>query len=277
MIAMAENLLGEYLRARRAQVSSETLGLPSHGRRRVPGLRREEVATLAGVSVDYYIRLEQGRERHPSVQVLAALSSVLRLESDAQQHLFRLARIVPTFQPAGSVERVSPELLSLLHMWPNNPALVLGRAYDVLAGNQLAYALFEEFSFGPNLLMQIFLAPEGRSFYSDWHKVAANSVAGFRVLHGEFPEDPRIAEVLQTLLTSSPDFVELWARHDAQGKLLESKRFRHRAVGELTLQMNAFAVKAVPGQELIVYRAAPGSASADALTLLGTLVASAAN
>lgn len=228
---------------------------------------------MAGVSVDYYTRLEQGRERHPSVQVLDTLSGALRLDDDARLHLFRIAGLIPRTGLGTDTERVSPELLRLMEMWPDNPAIVLGRAYDVLAGNRLAYALFEGFQYGPNLLAKLFLDPNARTFYLDWPDAAANTVAGFRVLHGVGPDDPRVTEVLQTLLARSPEFTELWGQHDARGKRLESKRFRHSDVGDLTLHMHAFDVKAARGQELIVYHAEPGSASADALTLLGTLTA----
>jgi transcriptional regulator with XRE-family HTH domain len=239
----------------------------------VPGLRREEVATLAGVSVDYYVRLEQGRERHPSAQVLDALSEVLRLDDDARLHLYRVAGLTPSPTRAVAPERVHPELLRLLDMWPDNPAIVLGRAYDVLAGNRLAYALFDGFQQGPNLLMKIFLDPDATSFYPDWDHVAEYTVAGFRLLHGAHPQDPRIREVLATMTAESPEFVEIWERHEARGKRLETKRFHHPEVGELTLHINAFDVRSAPGQELIVYHAEAGSRSAEALALLGTLAA----
>jgi transcriptional regulator with XRE-family HTH domain len=278
---MPDNRLGEYLRARRGQLRPEALGFATHGRRRVPGLRREEVATMAGLSGDYYTRLEQGRERRPSVQVLEVLGRVLRLDDDARLHLFRVAGMIPGpgHDPShdSAPERVAPELLRLLEMWPDNPAIVLGRAYDVLVGNRLAYALFEGFQYGPNLLAKLFLDPAAHNFYPDWSKAAASTVAGFRVLHGTAPDDPRVKEVLATLLAHSPEFTHLWERHDARAKRPETKRFHHSEVGELTLHMNAFDVKAAPGQELVVYHAEPGSVSADALTLLGTLAASPTN
>lgn len=270
---MSDSLLGEFLRARRGRLAPGAVGFGSRGHRRVPGLRREEVATMAGLSVDYYARLEQGRERHPSAQVLESLSTALRLDDDARDHLFRVAGVIPSPGHNDASERVSPELVRLMDMWPDNPAIVLGKAYDVLAGNRIAYALFEGFQHGPNLMAKIFLDPDARTFYPDWPQVAANTVAGFRVLHGAAPGDARIGEVTTTLLERSPEFAQLWARHEARTKRPESKRFHHREVGGLTLHMFAFAVLAAPGQELIVYHAEPGTPSADALTLLGTLAA----
>lgn len=270
---MPQNLLGDYLRARRAQVSPDAAGIRAHGSRRVPGLRREEVATLAGMSADYYVRLEQGRERNPSAQVIDALSDVLRLEEDARLHLFRIAGLTPGTRRGVAPERVDPQLLRLMDQWPDTPAIVAGRAYDVLAANRLAHALFDGFRHGSNLLAKIFLDPDARVFYPDWQRVAEYSVAGFRLLHGRSPSDPRIAEVLRSLTAGSEDFAALWQRHDAREKRPEAKRFHHPEVGDLTLHLNAFEVKSAPGQELIVYHAEPGSASAEALTLLGTIAA----
>ena len=270
---MAGTPLGEYLRARRAQVTPDEAGVTTYGPRRVPGLRREEVAMLAGISVDYYIRLEQGREDSPSTQVLDALSHALQLDDDARVHLYQVAGMTPSAVRAPAPERVDQELRRLMDMWPDNPALVLGRAYDILAGNDLAYALFDGFKQGPNLMLKIFLDPDARSFYPDWEQVALYTVAGFRLLQGRSPEDARIQQVVDELTENSPEFVSMWQRHEARAKRLSSKRFHHPEVGELTLQINAFDVRSSPGQELIVYHAQPGSRDAEALALLGTIAA----
>jgi transcriptional regulator with XRE-family HTH domain len=264
--------LGAFLRGRRSAVRPADVGFPDAGVRRVSGLRREEVALLAGVSVDYYVRLEQGRERNPSAPVLEALSTALRLDDDGRAHLFRLARLTPRARAAPGRESVDPALLQLMNAWPDNPALVLGRAYDVLAANAIGHALFGGFTFSRNLMLLLFLDPGAPDFYGDWPTVAANSVAGFRMQLGKAPDDPRVRAVLRELLERSPAFADLWARHDARGKALELKTFHHRDVGELTLHMQTFDVRGSTGQELVVYQAEKGSPSADALALLGTIV-----
>ena len=274
---MTTTALGEYLRARRSQVTPGAAGIATYGARRVPGLRREEVATAAGMSVDYYVRLEQGREQRPSAQVLHALSQVLRLDDDARLHLFRLAGLTAGTGRVAVPERVDPELARLMAQWPGTPAMVIGRAYDVLAANPLADALFVGFARGPNLLVKLFLDPDARVFYPDWEQAARYAVAGFRLLQGQSPDDPRIRQVVEELSAASPEFVEMWARHEARAKRLASKRFHHREVGDLTLWINAFDVRSSPGQELVVYHAEPGSTSAEALALLGTLAATRAH
>lgn len=270
---MTASPLGDYLRGRRAQLTPEALGLPFYGRRRVVGLRREEVAMLTGVSVDYYVRLEQGREVSPSPQVLDSLGEVLRLDHDGRQHLYRLAGLSPRPEPPAAVEEADDSLLELMLSWRDSPAIVLGRAFDVLATNPLGEALFGGFRFSRNLTRSTFLDPGARTFYPDWHLVAENTVAGLRLADGLTPGDPRIREVVDELRVKSPDFVAMWEQNDARGKRLTEKRFLHPEVGHMELRVHVFDVRGAPGQELVVYHAVPGSPSAEALSLLGALAA----
>lgn len=225
---------------------------------------------LAGLSVDYYIRLEQGRERHPSAQVVEALAAALRLDEDGRLHLHRLAGQSPRHGAPASSERVDPQLLQLLNAWQHQPALVLGLAYDVLAWNALGGALFDLADTSTNLLVRVFTEPAARSFYVDWRQAALNTVAGFRLAHGAAPGHPRVRQVLGEVTARSPEFADMWARHDVRGKSVEVKRFRHRQVGEMTLRMQTFDVRSSPGQQLVVYHADPGTESAQALSLLGS-------
>ncbi|MEU4362394.1 helix-turn-helix transcriptional regulator [Promicromonospora sp. NPDC023987] len=270
---MTASPLGDYLRGRRAQLTPEALGLPVYGRRRVVGLRREEVAMLTGVSVDYYVRLEQGREVSPSPQVLDSLGEVLRLDHDGRQHLYRLAGLRPRPEPPAPVEEVDASLLELMLSWRDSPALVLGRAFDVLASNPLGEALFEGFPFSRNLTRTVFLDPGARTFYPDWHGVAENTVAGLRLADGLTPGNPVVRAVVDELHVKSPDFVRMWEQHDARGKRLTSKRFLHPEVGHLELTVHVFGVRGAPGQELVVYHAPVGSPAAGSLALLGTIAA----
>ncbi|MEV6642640.1 helix-turn-helix transcriptional regulator [Amycolatopsis sp. NPDC051371] len=268
-----ENVLGEFLRARREQVGSAERGLPAGGSRRVAGLRREEVAVLAGVSTDYYVRLEQGRERHPSAQVLDALAHGLALDEDATAHLHRLAQPAPRRRRARRREQVSPNLSRLMDGWPDTPALVLGRCLEVLAHNTLGEALFGGHTHSDDLVRLVFLDPDASEFYPDWERVAVNTVGGLRAAAGIDPDDPRLIETVGELSAKSADFRRLWARHDIRQKTHEIKRFHHRLVGELVLSYEALTVNSAPGQQLVVYQAEPGSPSEAGLALLGSLAA----
>lgn len=225
---------------------------------------------LADMSVDYYIRLEQGRERHPSPPMIDALTRALGLDHDGRDHLYRLAGLGPRVASGGS-ERVDPELRRLMDAWPNNPAIVLGCAYDVLAGNHLGEELFSHFPVTRNLLELVFIDPSARSFYADWDTAAANTVAGFRLLEAQAPDHPRIRAVLAGLQESSPEFSRIWSENRAEGKRIDTKRLVHHDVGPMTLTMLGFDVRSAPGQQLVVYQAEAGTPSADAISLLGTL------
>ncbi|WP_328617355.1 helix-turn-helix transcriptional regulator [Amycolatopsis sp. NBC_00355] len=270
----SENVLGEFLRARRAQVSPDELGMPGGSGRRVAGLRREEVALLAGVSTDYYVRLEQGRERHPSAQVLDALARALVLDGDAAAHLHRLAGpAAPARRRARRREQVSPNLARLLAGSPDTPAVVLGRCLTVLAHNPLGEALFDGHTHSGDLVRLVFLDPDAREFYPEWDQVALSTVGSLRLAAGLDPDDPRLIETVGELSVKSEAFRKLWARHVIRQKTHGTKRFHHRLVGDLTLSYEALTVNSAPGQQLVVYQAEPGSPSAAALSLLGSLTA----
>jgi transcriptional regulator with XRE-family HTH domain len=269
-----DNRIGQFLRARRERVRPEDVGLPDFGRRRVPGLRREELATLAGVSSDYYVRLEQGRERHPSEQVIDALARALRLDEDATAHLHELARPAPRRRrAAGRSERVRPELLRLMEAWSHTPAFVIGRRMDVLAANSLAAALHGGFAGGHNLVRLIFLDPAAPEVYPDWDEVARDTVAVLRASVGPDLDDPHLTDLVGELSLKSEKFRCLWARHDVREKTHGTKRYVHPLVGELALRYETFAVAGNPGQMLVVYHAEPGSPTEQALALLSSIAA----
>ncbi|QDE35925.1 helix-turn-helix domain-containing protein [Microbacterium foliorum] len=270
---MATNELGLFLAARRAGISPDAAGIHWSGVRRVPGLRREEVAMLAGVSVDYYARLEQGREKGPSPSVLNALSRALDLTPDAREHLYRLAGAAPAPAPTPAIEHVDSPLLRLMDAWPDTPAFVLNRRLDILAMNPLAGALYSGFANPRNLARMVFAEPEGPAFFHDWDRSAQGSVANIRLALGYDAHDRATLALVEELRASSPRFSALWEKNEARGKTHDAKVFVHPVVGRLTLEFNAFDVRGATGQQLIVYRAEPGSPSDDALRLLATLAA----
>ena len=269
---MTSSDLGAFLKERRAGVTPDDAGLPTHGVRRVPGLRREEVALLAGVSVDYYSRIEQGRERNPSPAVLNAVAGALKLDLDAREHVFRLAGLAPT--PPVRADRVDPSLVALLASWPATPAFVINRAMDVRAHNDLAGALFSDFQRFDNLVLMTFVDPAGPGFFVDWGRACDTTVTNLRLALGHPGADGRAREIVAQVHPRSAEFSRRWSRYDVRGKTSETKEFQHSDVGGLRLDFNAFDVRSSPGDQLVVYRAADGTPSAEKLQLLGSLAAS---
>src|ERR1700678_1006660 len=211
------NALGEYLRARRELVDPAAAGLPVVGVRRTPGLRREEVATLAGISADYYLRLEQGRDRNPSPQVLTALARVLGLDATATSYLLSVAASRPTKTRAkGARPETVPASIRQLIAAINLPAFVESRMFDVLAANPRATALSPSMRAGENRLRSMFLDPAERDLYPDWPKAIGGMIASFRASIGPDPGDPRIAQLVGELSLASEPFRKLWARHDVR-------------------------------------------------------------
>ena len=273
-MADTPNRLGEFLRARRALVTPDDVGLPDLGRRRVAGLRREELALLAGVSVDYYVRLEQGRDTHPSEQVLDALARALCLDDDAVAHLHDLARPAPRRRrPRERPERVRPGVLRLLESWSAIPAFVLGRRMDVLAFNALAGMLHDGFATERNMVRLVFLDPAARDTFPDFDAVAQETVATLRAAAGADLDDPRLAELVGELSLKSDEFRRLWARHEVREKASGTKRMLHPMVGEIVLGYETLRVNDAPEQLVVGYHAEPGSASERALALLGAMAA----
>ncbi|MEV4440571.1 helix-turn-helix transcriptional regulator [Streptomyces sp. NPDC049577] len=270
--------LGEFLRSRRARLRPEELGLPDYGgRRRVPGLRREELARLAGVSVDHYVRLEQGRTLHFSEAVLDAVARALRLTAVERDHLYRLARpwsdAERPEEPPPS-QRVRPGLRRLLDSAADVPAYIVGRNTDVLAWNRLAAALITDFGALPhrqrNLARLVFLDEGMRSLYADWRGKASDVAAYLRLDAGRHPDDPRTAALLDELAAGSPEFREAWAEHRLKDKTHGRYRYRHPVVGELDLGFETLRLPDDPDQALVAHTVEEGSPSQTALRLLAT-------
>lgn len=265
------NRLGAYLKARRGLVTPEQAGIPAGGVRRVPGLRREEVAMLAGISADYYLRLERGRDTHPSPQVLDALARVLRLDETERAYLFELAA-PPTRKRRRRrpPERVPARLHHLLAA-VNVPAFVERRTFDVVAANDLAIALSPRLRPGQNRLRSLLLDPEEQAFQKDWATSAGELIAAFREQAGAHPDDPRFVELVGELSLASGRFREFWARHDVRRLEGGTATVLHPVVGELRLHRDKLPVD---GFLLVLYYAEAGSESADKLALLASLAGS---
>ncbi|MFB9831338.1 helix-turn-helix domain-containing protein [Actinoallomurus acaciae] len=261
------NLLGGYLRARRALVTPEQAGLPAGANRRVPGLRREEVALLAGISADYYLRLERGRDKNPSPQVLESLARVLRLDELEQEYLLGLVSSRPRPRRRRKPERVPARLHQLLAS-VQVPAFVEGRAFDVLASNRLAVALSPRLQPGYNRLRSLLLDPEEQAFQQDWTRSAEGFIAAFRKSIGDDTDDPRFVELVGELALSSERFRALWARHDVRGLDGGTTTVNHPVVGELRLHRDKLPVD---GLLLVLYYADQGGESDEKLRLLASM------
>ena len=283
---MAVGGLGEFLRARRARIQPADVGLPSGtGLRRIPGLRREELAALAGVSIDYYIRLEQGRETNPSTAILAALAAALLLDEEERTHLHELARHPPRAgkaanrparpQPGTAVEAVRPAIRQLLETLRPCPAYVLNQISDVLAANPEALTLFHGLADWPppqrNTARYTFLHPAARELFADWRHSAAATAANLHAVAAANPDAAGLAGLVDELTRHSPEFARLWQRYDIRRRRAEPKTFRHPQAGMITLTYEVLQL--TDGQRISVYQAAPGSTDQDALKLLAMLAA----
>ncbi|WP_320778756.1 helix-turn-helix transcriptional regulator [Streptomyces sp. CRN 30] len=271
---MDDTALAEFLRARRALVRPEDVGLDDAAgdtRRRVTGLRREELALLAGVSADYYVRLEQGRGHRPSEGVLDALARALRLDDELTEHLYALARPAPTAVRTG--ERVSDSVQEMLDAWTTTPAAVTSRRMTVIGANALACELAPCYTPGTNLLRSMFLDADTHGVLVDWDTAASDLVANFRARIGTERDDPGLKELIGELSLHSQEFRELWARYDVRTTMAGTKAYRHPEVGVISLRYHAMSLEA--GQVLTVHYASPASPDEQSLALLATLVGSA--
>ncbi|MEU8660066.1 helix-turn-helix transcriptional regulator [Actinoplanes philippinensis] len=276
-MAASRTDLGDFLRTCRAGLTPEAVGLDDAGpvKRRVRGLRREEVAQLAGVSVDYYTRLEQGRHSSPSEAVLEALARVFRLEPAARAHLADLARPVRRRAAQPPAQRVRPAMQQLIASMSEHPALILGRRTDVLAANTLARELFTDWTRMPprerNYARWMFLDPAAAELFRDWRTVAAEVVGTLRLYAGRHPDDVRLNELVGELTIRSAEFSAWWNGHQVHERTHGVKRLAHPAVGPVTLRYEALPLPGDADQVLFVYHTDPGSSSHDNLKLLALL------
>ncbi|MFD7025639.1 helix-turn-helix domain-containing protein [Promicromonospora sukumoe] len=268
-----ETQLSEYLRARRELVRPADVGLPEGGVRRVAGLRREEVALLAGISADYYLRLEQGRDRNPSAQVLESIARVLLLDEAATRHLLGLAAPAPRRRRRPRREVVPEGTLRLLER-VGIPGYIEGRYFDVLAVNPLAEALSPTLRVGRNRLRDLFLDPAEQALHPDWPAVAPQIVARFREAVGTDTDDERPARLVGELSLASERFRTLWARHDVNLGRPHVTHMLHPQVGELELDMEKLSIAGTDRQMVVLLHADPGSPSGERLALLASLAAS---
>ncbi len=267
-----QHLLGDYLRARRELVTPEQVGIPALGVRRVPGLRREEVAMLAGISADYYLRLEQGRDRNPSAQVLESIARVLQLDEVTTSYLLGLAVERPR-RARRPRREVVPIGIAKLVATLSLPAFVEGRYFDVLAANPLAAAISPRWAVGGNRLRDVFLDPAERALFPQWEIAARYLVAGFRQSVGTDTDDPRFIELVGELSLASPLFGQLWARHDVASREGATLTFDHPQVGALTLNREKLVVGGTDRIMLVTYHPDAGTDAAEKLALLGSVAA----
>ncbi|MFG2511725.1 helix-turn-helix domain-containing protein [Streptomyces sp. NPDC048584] len=268
--------LSEFLRTRRARLKPEDVGLPDFGRhRRVPGLRREELAQLAGVSVAYYTRLEQGNGQNVSAEVLDSIARALRLNDAERIHLTHLAKPKRQRKPVARTQQARPALRHLLESMDGVPAYVVGRRTEILAWNRMAAALFGDWGALPaqerNWARLVFLNPDYRDLFVEWEQKASDMVGYLRMDAGVHPEDPQLSALVGELSVKCEEFRRLWAAHDVKEKCRGTKRVRHPLVGELTLLWESFRPAGDDSeQSLVTYFAEPGTPSAEALRLVGS-------
>jgi transcriptional regulator with XRE-family HTH domain len=264
------NAIGSFLRARRELVTPQQAGIPDGGVRRVPGLRREEVAMLAGISADYYLRLERGRDRNPSVQVLESIARVLQLDDDHVTHLLSLAADAPRHRPRRARKQTPPPgALKLLDSLVQ-PAFIEDRYFDIIAANSLARALSPGIAVGRNQLRDLFLNPTEQALNPDWQDLTECFIASLRQAVGTDINDARFIELTGELTLASPQFRQLWARHEVRGQRGTSIRVDHPQVGMIEFNRERLAIGGTDGLMLVVYHPDAGTSNADKLALLAS-------
>lgn len=265
------NLLGDYLRARRDLVTPDAVGIPVMGARRVPGLRREEVAMLSGISAEYYLRLEQGRDRRPSAQVLESIARVLQL--DDVDYLLSLVGDKPRATRRRPRRETVPASTERLVQSLQFPAFVEGKHLDVLAANPLATAVSPRVAVGGNRLRDVFLDPEERELFPQWERAAAALVAGFRQSIGTDVDDPRVIELVGELTLASPVFARIWSRHDVGPRQGARVVMNHPQVGVLEMDREKLAIAGTDGLMLVIHHPQPGTEAEEKLALLASMAA----
>ncbi|HYH32316.1 MAG TPA: helix-turn-helix transcriptional regulator [Pseudonocardia sp.] len=270
--------LGEFLRSRRARLTPADVGITSFGARRVPGLRREELAQLAGVSPTYYTRLEQGQSTNASESVIDAIARALALDHDERVHLHDLARPAPVKRRrAARSDAARPGTVRLVEAMADVPTVVLGRRTEVLAWNRAAHALLADHcaidapqrpAERPNLTRMLFLDPHTRDLYVRWDEEAARAVASLRLVAGRHRDDRALSDLVGELVVKSDAFAALWSAHPVQNCVSGTKLLRHPQVGELELGFEALHLPDDTAQRILTYTAEPGTASDAALRLL---------
>ncbi|QIS21426.1 helix-turn-helix transcriptional regulator [Nocardia terpenica] len=271
--------LAEFLRSRRERIAPAEVGLPSGPRRRTPGLRREEVAQLAYISTEYYARLEQARAAHPSREVLAGLARALRLSDAERDHLHNLAG-VPPGPPPGPSREVRQSILDLLHRLPQTAAIVVSAGFEVIAWNDLAAALLDDFSALPrrdrNQARRAFLGPRapGLRLYGvserDHEHFCRSAAHRLRAAAARYPDDPELAELIAELRSGSPEFARLWESHDVLSEPALRKTIHHPVVGTVVVNCDVLQI-ADRDQQVVLYTAEPGSPAEEALRLLSVI------
>lgn len=274
----SRDAVSAFLRSRRGRITPEQVGLPTYGRRQVPGLRRSEVAALAGVSVEYYTRLERGNLRGVSDSVLDALARALRLDATERMYLYDLARGAGSAPRAQARKRipptVRPSVARIVEGMPGMAAYVMNNRLDTLAANPLGRALYSEMYADPacraNVARFAFLSPAARRFYTDWERMARFAVGALRVEAGKSPDDQELSNLIGELCTRSDAFRVLWGSHDVHVFRESTKRLNHPLVGDLALDQETLSLPDESGLSIVVYGAAPGTAAEEGLRLLAS-------